>query len=173
MEMRICILSFVLIFCSFCPVEEDLLPKGPARKKLDNAIRAAFGTEDFSLVYAADSGSAAQSAPPSMDGTRMQVLVGGKEAGYALFSSAMGRYDKFDFVVLYSMERTILHVEVLEYRSDHGFEITSKKWLAQFKGKTGCGLVYGKDIDAVSGATLSGTSLVNAIASFCEKEKIK
>jgi hypothetical protein len=74
--------------------------------------------------------------------------------------------------VIYNTDWVILQVEILVYRSDHGFEITNKRWLAQFKGSNGCGLQYGKEIDALAGATISGNSLVSSVGRICEQIRI-
>jgi len=87
--------------------------------------------------------------------------------GYLVLSSAKGRYDFFDYMILYDTLGIIKNVDVLVYRSDHGNEIMNKGWLRQFQDTDGCGLNYGKDIDAISGATLSGNSLTEAISDWC------
>ena len=51
-------------------------------------------------------------------------------------TSTKGKFDKFDFMVLYNMDKTINKVRVLIYREDHGGEIGSKRWLRQFEGKS-------------------------------------
>ena len=52
---------------------------------------------------------------------------------------------------------------ILVYRSTHGAAVCSKKWLKQFNGYSGGKLELGKDIDSVSGATISATSLVKDV----------
>jgi hypothetical protein len=44
----------------------------------------------------------------------------------------------------------------------------NKGWLRQFIGITGCELDYGKDIDAISGATISASSLTIEIRKWCK-----
>ena len=57
---------------------------------------------------------------------------------------------------------------MLEYSSDYGYEISSKNWLKQFKGFTGCDLKYGgREVDVISGATVSGKSIVSDISNLC------
>ena len=102
-------------------------------------------------------------------GQQRPVLIRQEEAvkGLLYSGSARGRYDWFDFIVIYNQDLLIEKVEIIVYREDHGLEITNKSWLAQFRGKTGCEADYGKDIDAVSGATLSANSLMSAISEIC------
>lgn len=83
--------------------------------------------------------------------------------GYLLSTSAKGRYDHFDYSVIFSKEKIILKVVVTVYRSTHGAAICQKKWLSQFEGYNGGALALGPDIDAVSGGTISATSMVKDI----------
>lgn len=85
----------------------------------------------------------------------------GTVVGYMLGTSAKGRYDKFDYAVFYSPEMEVLGVKVTVYRSTHGAAICQKKWLGQFKGYAGEDLTIGKEIDAISGASISAQSMVD------------
>ena len=89
-----------------------------------------------------------------------QFKLDGELTGYMLRTRAMGRYDHFDYVVFYSPELTVKGVKVTVYRSTHGAAICQKKWLSQFEGYQGGQLVLGKDIDAISGASISAQALV-------------
>lgn len=95
------------------------------------------------------------------------LLDGEDQIGYAVLTSAKGRHDYFDYIVIYDADLTILRVRVFEYRSDHGYEICNKKWLSQFEGSNGCKLEYKKDIDAISGATYSASSITEDISFLC------
>ena len=58
----------------------------------------------------------------------------------------------------------IKKVNVLVYREDYGGEIGSNRWLKQFVGKARTTeLVVGKNIAAISGATISVYSMTNAV----------
>jgi len=86
-----------------------------------------------------------------------------KEEFYALFTQSKGRYDYFDYLICLDSELTIQKVSILKYRSEHGGEIASKKWLAQFIGYSEGELRYKKDISAISGATISAGSITEDI----------
>jgi hypothetical protein len=88
--------------------------------------------------------------------------------GYAILTSAKGRMDLFDFMVIYNTKGEIEYVKVLIYRSSHGQEITNKSWLKQFYKKKG-DLNYGKDIQAISGATFSARSITQKITELNTK----
>lgn len=86
---------------------------------------------------------------------------GGDLVAYAFASSAYGRYEAFDYFIIYDLELTIIKVQVYKYRSTHGGAIAGKRWLRQFSGHKGDELQYGQNVQAVSGATISGNSIVN------------
>lgn len=73
-------------------------------------------------------------------------------------------YEFFDYYVLYDNKNRIVSVKVFNYEATHGHEITVKGWLRQFIGYDGSGsLRVGKEVDSISGATVSVYSLVNDI----------
>lgn len=62
----------------------------------------------------------------------------------------------FDYCIYFDNEITVKTVKVISYRATHGHEITAKSWLKQFIGFTGQKAIRpGKEIDAISGATIS------------------
>ena len=91
-----------------------------------------------------------------------------KLEGYLILTSAKGRHNYFDYLVIYDSGFLIQKVQVFDYRSDHGFEICNKRWLSQFEGEKGCDLEYGSDIDAISGATYSASSITEDLAYLCQ-----
>lgn len=78
---------------------------------------------------------------------------------YVVITQAKGRYDMFDYLVSINSELEVENVRILKYRSEHGGEIGSKKWLKQFIGYSSGELKYKSDISAISGATLSASSI--------------
>jgi hypothetical protein len=62
----------------------------------------------------------------------------------------------FDYYILFDARCTVLRVKVFNYQATHGQEITANGWLKQFIGYNGeKELQTGKNIDAISGATIS------------------
>lgn len=82
---------------------------------------------------------------------------------YAVLTQAKGRYDRFDYLLILNAAKSIERVRVLKYRSEHGGEIGSKKWLKQFENYSSGELRYKHEISAISGATLSAKSITNDI----------
>ena len=83
--------------------------------------------------------------------------------GFLLSTRAKGRYDFFDYSVIFSPDLSVLGLIVSAYRSTHGAGICNKRWLEQFNGYSGGELRLGKDIDSISGATISAGSMVSDI----------
>lgn len=81
------------------------------------------------------------------------------ETNYAIFREAKGKHVKFDYLVIVDSQLKVINTRVLRYRSEHGGEIASRKWLRQFTGHSMEQLKYGSDISAISGATLSAKSI--------------
>ena len=62
----------------------------------------------------------------------------------------------FDYLIYFNTTLKVAAVKVYNYQATHGQEVTAKSWLKQFIGFDGTvNLEPGKDIDAISGATIS------------------
>lgn len=73
-------------------------------------------------------------------------------------------YEYFDYFTILNKQKSIVDVKVYNYAATHGSEICSKGWLRQFVGYNGTKeLRYGKDIDGISGATISGQAITDDI----------
>ncbi|MCB2194552.1 MAG: FMN-binding protein [Bacteroidetes bacterium] len=92
-----------------------------------------------------------------------KVFNGDQYLGIVVLTSARGRYDKFDYMLIYNLNLEIELIKILVYRSDYGSEITAKRWLSQFYKKGDDSLKYGSDIQAISGATFSAMSLTKNV----------
>ncbi len=83
--------------------------------------------------------------------------------GFIVYTQAKGRYDYFDYLIVTTSEPSVQKIKVLKYRSEHGGEIAARKWLKQFENYSSGELKYGKDISAISGATISAGSITTDI----------
>jgi len=101
----------------------------------------------------------------SIKNVKISVLrSGGDELGFACFASSKGKNDYFDYMVIFDTQLLIEKVVVLVYRSTYGGEIMSRSWLKQFIGKTKSeSMEMNKDIDGISGATLSAPSITQGV----------
>lgn len=67
----------------------------------------------------------------------------------------------FDYYILFDAQINIQQVRIYNYQATHGQEVTAKNWLKQFKGYNGSkDLVVNKNVDAISGATISVYAIV-------------
>lgn len=140
------------------------IPK-KTKKQIDKEILSVFGIESFTKeeLYFDE------------EINKSLLLEFGKEnfyrisddenqIGYFYYGNAWSKVDTFDYLVIFDNELIIKKIKILAYREDYGGEIGSKRWLKQFndlsKEDT---VVYGKDIKAISGATISARSMTIAI----------
>ncbi|MCF8370090.1 MAG: FMN-binding protein [Bacteroidales bacterium] len=69
-------------------------------------------------------------------------------------------FEYFDYFILYDILGQVLAVRIYNYQATHGQEVTAKSWLKQFVGFNGeVALMPGKNVDAISGATISVNSI--------------
>lgn len=84
----------------------------------------------------------------------------GRRDGFAIKDQEKGMHEPIDFAVQFTPSGVIERVEILEYREPYGDEVRSSRFREQFKGKSASDpLTAGKDIDIVSGATISSRSV--------------
>jgi hypothetical protein len=77
---------------------------------------------------------------------------------------ARSEYEFFDYFILFDPNGKIASVKVFNYEATHGHEITVKGWLKQFYGYDRTkNLRVGKEVDSISGATISVYGIVNDI----------
>jgi len=73
-------------------------------------------------------------------------------------------FEFFDYFLLADTSGKILWVKVFNYQATQGHEVMSRGWLNQFKGLTKDEkLVFGQDIEAISGATVSASAITEDI----------
>jgi Na+-translocating ferredoxin:NAD+ oxidoreductase RnfG subunit len=89
---------------------------------------------------------------------------GGTPIGYAVLLDVIGKERPITFMIAVGPERRVTGVEVLIYRESQGSEIRSGRFIGQFIDKTlSAPLTLGRDVDAISGATLSSRSTAYAV----------
>jgi len=142
------------------------------QKKIKKQISKTFNTDKFEMtMLVADSNSYAhdffeiKNPNNEMIGYGIVTLTNGCKIGGcdAIQHADNAEYEQFYFSTLYHLDGEIANVKVVEYASERGYEITARSWLKQFIGKRGGGLRVDKEIDGISGATVSVNSIVNEI----------
>ena len=90
----------------------------------------------------------------------------GEQIGTLVLTSAQGRFERSDLMLVIDPAGRISLIRVLKYRSEFGSEITNKGWLSQFYVIPGKKFELHKNIDAISGATYSSHGLIDEINSI-------
>ena len=156
-----------LVFTSFN------LPKN-IQKKVNKVVKATFEIEAFTLDAIMFPEDVVKILPSEFGNENFfKVLDNDELKGYAYISKAPSKTDQFDYLVVFDEELIIKSSKILVYREDYGGEIGSKRWLKQLIGKTqNDELIYGDNIAAISGATISVRSMTTAVNNLLESIKI-
>lgn len=84
--------------------------------------------------------------------------------GYAILDNVIGKSLPITFLVIFDPYGTILSTSVVKYRESIGGEISNWKWNQQFEGRNHeSSFSIGKDIDGISGATISVSAMTKGI----------
>jgi len=83
---------------------------------------------------------------------------------YALMDNTIGKTMPITFLIIFNENQEVIHSKIIKYREAYGGEIGGEKWLAQFIGMKKDSLYKdGKEIDGITGATLSVKSFTKGI----------
>jgi Na+-translocating ferredoxin:NAD+ oxidoreductase RnfG subunit len=91
--------------------------------------------------------------------------------GWFIADQVVGKHDYIPFAVALDQTGAVKGVEILEYREAYGGDVANLKWLSQFSGKTHeSQLKLTKDIQNISGATLSSKHITDGVRRLVRKE---
>ena len=77
-------------------------------------------------------------------------------------------FEYFDYFIIFDKALTVKKIRVFNYQATHGHEVGGKGWLRQFVGYKGDEkLEYGKNIDSISGATISANAITYNVQESC------
>lgn len=77
-------------------------------------------------------------------------------------------YEYFDYFIIFDQNLVVQKIRVYNYQATHGHEVGGKGWLKQFVGYQGEEkLEYGKNIDSISGATISANAITYNVQESC------
>ena len=100
----------------------------------------------------------------SPDLTFYFAYAGGEKTGVALMETQSGKHGPVEYIVALDLEGKVTDVAVMMMAEQRGKPISTRRFLSQFVGKTGADPIFvGKDIDAVSGATISSRASAFAV----------
>jgi len=154
------ILSLVLAFT----LAAFSLPE-KLEKKVDKELASYFEEENYQKTAVDISAEAKQKLNKNFDPTLLfKITHNEKLLGYAYVGSAPSKTAVFDYMVIFNEDLIVAKSKVLIYREEYGGEIGSKRWLKQFNGAQKTDeLKFTQDIIGISGATISATSMTNAV----------
>lgn len=147
-------LTILLIF-GFCSTYSQNLPK-----TANKMLKSEFGSTSLS-ISAIDT-ALIPSKPKHLQGA-WRVEQSGKDTVYLLLAEGKGRTEPFRFFALLKADGSVLRVQVFEYNSTHGIQVTSTGWQSKLRVNANESLVYGKNVDAITGATISAKSLISTL----------
>lgn len=170
--IKICSVLLVVAVAEGIGLDHFMFPEH-LHKKFTKQIRKAYDIEGFkvtevetdSMIFEYDFMQILDEQE-ALQGYAVVTLANGCKIGGCVNPEDLDpetEHEQFYFSTLYDMNGFIQNVKVLEYTSRYGYEITAKPWLKQFVGKKGGTLEVDKEIDGISGATISVHSIVNEI----------
>jgi Na+-translocating ferredoxin:NAD+ oxidoreductase RnfG subunit len=90
----------------------------------------------------------------------VQAKALSKTVGLAMADDELGKHLPISFLVALRIDGKVRRVELLDYREHYGRGIQARAFMAKFEGKgVADPIVVGKDIDAVTGATISSKAV--------------
>ena len=92
------------------------------------------------------------------------ILQGDTTIAYAFLDNVIGKSMPITFMVILNIDGDIINANVIKYREAYGSEVGNKGWLRQFLNlNNNSGYNIGKEIDGISGATISVKSMSKGI----------
>ncbi|MGK9367632.1 FMN-binding protein [Melioribacter sp. Ez-97] len=87
----------------------------------------------------------------------------------AVMDNVYGKSLPITFLVIFDSHAKVINAEIIKYRESYGGAVKEKSWLEQFFGKdASSSFELGKDINSISGATISAGSVTRGIAKLTE-----
>ena len=83
---------------------------------------------------------------------------------YAFIDNVKGKSMPITFMVILDKNGSIINTSIIKYREAYGGEVDNERWLAQFVNRNNnSSYKIGKNIDGITGATISVNSLSKGI----------
>ncbi|MFT6337898.1 MAG: hypothetical protein ACI86M_002265 [Saprospiraceae bacterium] len=137
-------------------------------KKLDQKVKTTisktFNLGSFDLYPVTVDEAIERATEKKINECLFTVKSGGELLGYTYVGEAPSMKNVFDYAIVFSPDMEIINTKVLIYREKHGRQIGMKRWLKQFFGMTTSDRPkIGMQVDGISGATISATSMTDAV----------
>jgi|SRR5690554_1424420 len=141
--------------------------------KIDKVLEKEYQSDNLTFEAVEISQSTEKNSVSKLSNNLFKVNSAGKFVGYIYASQAPSQDEVFDYLVVFNPKLEIAKAKVLIYREQHGRQIGSVRWLNQFEGMTvEDNLSLGKNIDGISGATISANSMTVAVSNLLSSIKL-
>ena len=92
------------------------------------------------------------------------IAQGDSTIAYAFLDNVIGKSMPITFMVILGLNGKIINSTIIKYREAYGGEVQNRGWLAQFNNLNNqSSYKVGKDIDGITGATISVNSISKGI----------
>lgn len=93
-----------------------------------------------------------------------EVKKNNEIVGYAMLDNVLGKVKPITYLIVFNSTFSVLSVEIIKYREQYGGAVENRDWLEQFNSKNlKSDLELNKDIDGISGATISVKSVIRGV----------
>lgn len=90
--------------------------------------------------------------------------TGERVDGFALFDEERGQHELISFATFFTAAGAVERLEIVAYREPFGDGVRAERFRRQFVGRSAeSGFVLDRDVDAISGATISSRSLCRGV----------
>lgn len=161
-----------LIFTIFGISSSSLIYGNEIQSRTEEILRAHFG-KDINITYKKyDLDRNVKSSIENQAEQRFfgdyiyiwQVESNDSIKAIALMDNVYGKTLPITFLVIFQLDGSISSTHIIKYREDHGGAVSSDNWNEQFNGKNRkSSYTVGKDIQGISGATISVRSVTKGI----------
>ena len=93
-----------------------------------------------------------------------EITMSDTIVGIAILDNVLGKSLPITFLSCFNSDGQLIKAHIVKYREDYGYEVGNKRWLNQFIGlDVNSDFIIGKNIDGISGATISVNSVARGI----------
>lgn len=156
----------IFLMAAFIPGSGDLRLSHESMKKLNKSMAGIYaGHITHFEKLELNNQDISDTEILNADGKWFAIREEGLTLGWLMADRIWGRYHEFEYALIVDTSCRIINVSVLSYPASHGNAVTSRKWLTGFRGFSPDSLpVFGANVDALSGSTISGTNLTGSVS---------
>ena len=86
------------------------------------------------------------------------------DCSFFIIDEVIGKHEHIKYAIGINVDGAVREIEIMEYTESYGYEVRNESWRKQFVGKTASmPIKLNKDIDNISGATLSCKHLADGV----------